>query len=247
MLKDLGKDGSATEYNAPSPYTRRMWAGGSIQWSNNNSLKIGDDVTQIVTIPKVEFKKDMIFVNQQLLIYPGIRSNSQSSKKNDDSWSIKEIRTHVFRKEPTFNTVHQIASSEKSTYSQKSSRTIQPIHSFKYIPDSTLLFLYSALTNNPHKVHYDYEWTIKEEGHEKPLVHGPLTATLLVELAGQLKPDKKIKEFKYRATNPMTIDREIRLSASRSTSKEGPLDTSTFELIAEQSSKIGMKAFASFH
>ncbi|WWC85162.1 uncharacterized protein L201_000019 [Kwoniella dendrophila CBS 6074] len=288
MLKDLGLDGSFTEYNAPFPYTRRMWAGGSINWSKDNTLKIGDDVTQITTIPKIEFKKDMIFVNQQLKIYSGVKKteDDQNKDQDEDEWSIKEIRTHVFRKpsesaakvklKPTLSTSDESSTTEKETKSlenvekgapnferndrskmkdkapvskseyesELSDTSIQ----FEYLPNSTLLFLYSALTNNPHKIHYDLEWTQQREGHSKPLVHGPLNATLLIELSNKfgLNRQKQLKEFQYRAVNPMTIDKEIRLSGNWTDNNKDNKE-SLLELNAAQSGKIGMKATATYY
>ncbi|WVQ70459.1 uncharacterized protein L199_008686 [Kwoniella botswanensis] len=237
ILRDLGLDGTSTEYNAPLPYTRRMWAGGSIEWSAlNRSLKVGEKVTQIVNVPKVEFKKDMVFVNQQLRIYPGTFSDQEDY--DEDGWSIREIRTHVFRKEPTTTTPAPVRPAP--TPSEGSGNILNRDNSdvtFTYTPSSPLLFFYSALTYNPHKVHYDHPWTINQEGHPKPLVHGPLTATLLVELANLNKPSgKRLKMFKYRATSPMIIDDEIELIGNNTENGEG------MELVAVQNGKIGMKA-----
>lgn len=111
-------------------------------------------------------------------------------------------------------------------------------YQFYYTPTSPLLFLYSALTHNPHKIHYDQDWSVAKEGQRGPLVHGPLTATLLVELAGQVE-GKKLKEFNYRATSPMLLDEEIRMTGRWS---EGGVLT----LEAKQGTKVGMKATASF-
>lgn len=69
-------------------------------------------------------------------------------------------------------------------------------------------------------------------------MHGPLTATLLVELAGQVE-GKNLKEFSYRATSPMLLDEEIRMTGRWS---EGGVLT----LEAKQGTKVGMKATASF-
>ncbi|OCF72224.1 hypothetical protein I204_07489 [Kwoniella mangroviensis CBS 8886] len=239
MLRDLGSDGTSTEYNAPPPYTRRMWAGGSIEWSAlNRSLRVGEKVTQIVNVPKVEFKMDMVFVNQQLRIYPGTLSDLGGF--DEESWSIREIRTHVFRKGPTTTTTTSTPVRPASTPSEDRDSIVSSDNSdvtFTHTPSSPLLFFYSALTYNPHKVHYDHPWTINQEGHPRPLVHGPLTATLLVELANLNKPSgKRLKMFRYRATSPRIIDDEIKLIGNTTENGEG------MELMAVQNGNIGMKA-----
>lgn len=86
--------------------------------------------------------------------------------------------------------------------------------SFKFTPSPPLLFRYSALTFNPHRIHYDNHWTQEVEGHPALLMHGPLTATLLVEIAGQAATSrgKTLQNFRYRATNPLYVSQEVRLS-----------------------------------
>ena len=105
---ELGRDGSSTvrlpnpfpryrrvlmlkqEYNAPSPFLRRMWAGGSMIWNDKvPSLKIGETVTQAVRIADVEYKKGMVFVHQQRDIH--------TTEVEEGRWAVRETRTHVFR------------------------------------------------------------------------------------------------------------------------------------------------------
>jgi hydroxyacyl-ACP dehydratase HTD2-like protein with hotdog domain len=121
-----------------------------------------------------------------------------------------------------------------------SSRT--PTHSASYIPTAPLLFRYSALTYNAHRIHYDRDWCKTVEGHPDLVVHGPLTATLLVELAEKIARDcgKQLRRFKYRATSPMYVDKEIRMDAM---CDEGQ---SQLEMAAVQDGRVGMKATAMF-
>ncbi|WVQ77957.1 hypothetical protein IAT38_000037 [Cryptococcus sp. DSM 104549] len=232
MMRELGPDGSSTELNAPPPFSRRMWAGGSMTWSGV-SLAVGEPVTQALSVPRVELKKDMVFVYQRRVLYPGVKDIDDG-----EGWAVQETRTHVFRplqeapaaltkkKDPTTPTSPTTSTSPPAPYS------------FTYLPTSPLLFLYSALTHNPHKVHYDKDWTVKREGHRAPLVHGPLTATLLVELAGQVK-GRKLKVFEYRATSPMVVDEEIALTGRWE--KDGAL-----KLEATQGGAVGMRATARY-
>jgi 3-methylfumaryl-CoA hydratase len=76
------------------------------------------------------------------------------------------------------------------------------------------------------------------EGHPDLVVHGPLTSTLLVELASKMAQDcgKFLSQFDYRATNPMYVDIPITLKAKEN---DGRVD-----MVAEQDGRIGMKATA---
>jgi 3-methylfumaryl-CoA hydratase len=69
-------------------------------------------------------------------------------------------------------------------------------------PDPVLLFRYSALTFNGHRIHYDRSYVTQEEGYPGLIVHGPLIATLLVDLIRQNNPGKKLKRFEFRAIRP---------------------------------------------
>lgn len=115
----------------------------------------------------------------------------------------------------------------------------KPTYTFAYTPSSPLLFRYSALTFNGHKIHYDRDWVRDVEGHPDLVVHGPLTSTLLTELAATIATDKgrTLERFDYRATSPMYVDREVTLIAGED--KEGRV-----ELVAEQEGVVGMKATA---
>jgi hypothetical protein len=68
-----------------------MWAGGSFHFNRSKQLTIGSIVTESTHVPKVEIKKDMLFVHQEKKLYGG------QGEFAPDDWAVKEIRTHVFR------------------------------------------------------------------------------------------------------------------------------------------------------
>jgi 3-methylfumaryl-CoA hydratase len=70
------------------------------------------------------------------------------------------------------------------------------------VPDDVLLFRYSALTFNGHRIHYDRRYVTEVEGYPGLIVHGPLIATLLVDLLRWQKPDAVLKKFEFRAMRP---------------------------------------------
>jgi hydroxyacyl-ACP dehydratase HTD2-like protein with hotdog domain len=117
---------------------------------------------------------------------------------------------------------------------------------FTYTPTSPLLFRYSALTFNAHKIHYDRDWVRNVEGHPDLVVHGPLTATLLVELASIVarKMGKALRNFEYRATKGMYVGRQVAMRATFTEAQSDPYGSITLNLAAEQSGAVGMKATA---
>lgn len=70
-------------------------------------------------------------------------------------------------------------------------------------PDSRLLFRFSALTFNAHRIHYDREYARNEEGYPGLVVHGPLTAVLLMHLAASLRPNAPLTRFSFRGLAPI--------------------------------------------
>jgi hydroxyacyl-ACP dehydratase HTD2-like protein with hotdog domain len=118
-----------------------------------------------------------------------------------------------------------------------------PSHTFTYTPTAPLLFRYSALTYNAHRIHYDRDWCKSVENHPDLVVHGPLTATLLVELAERVALDtgRHLRRFEYRATSPMYVDREILMEATPMEGQEGKV-----EMTAKQEGRVGMRAVATF-
>ena len=121
--------------------------------------------------------------------------------------------------------------------------TPSPTHSFVYTPTAPLLFRFSALTYNAHRIHYDRNWCQTVENHPDLVVHGPLTATLLVELAESVGKEigRSLVGFEYRATSPMYVDKEIKLEAVVPDIKGEGMKVN---MSAEQDGRVGMKAVA---
>lgn len=130
--------------------------------------------------------------------------------------------------------------------------TLQPAEppydiSFTYTPSLPLLFRFSALTFNAHRLHYDAIWAREREGHSSspyggPVVHGPLSALVGVELVERWIREssegrgKVMREFEYRATSPMYVDREIEVV--------GKVEGGKMKLWVVQDEKVGMVATA---
>jgi len=70
------------------------------------------------------------------------------------------------------------------------------------VPDAVLLFRYSALTFNGHRIHYDRRYVTEVEGYPGLIVHGPLIATLLLDLLQREMPDAELASFRFKAVRP---------------------------------------------
>lgn len=181
---ELGPDGHAPRGNflPPVPLPRRMWAGGRLSFLA--PVEIGSAFNRQSTIKAVEIKRgksgDMVFVTVEHAIL------------NAHGTALIEEHDIVYRDVPqgTRQTQPRLAPSD-GTWSEV-------VH-----PDPTLLFRYSALTFNGHRIHYDLAYATEAEGYPGLVVHGPLIATLLLELAQRNMPGVRIKSFSFRAVSPL--------------------------------------------
>jgi 3-methylfumaryl-CoA hydratase len=109
----------------------------------------------------------------------------------------------------------------------------------KVIPNSTQLFRYSALTFNGHRIHYDLDFCRHQEGYPGLVFHGPLTATLLLQLASENNPGKAIAAYEFRAYSPLFDNTPFTLN--------GKMDGANAEMWASNlDGRLAMKATVSF-
>jgi 3-methylfumaryl-CoA hydratase len=83
------------------------------------------------------------------------------------------------------------------------------------IPDEVLLFRYSALTFNGHRIHYDRKYVTETEGYPGLVVHGPLIATLLMDLLRRHAPDAEVATFRFKAVRPIFDRHPMSLNGQR--------------------------------
>ncbi|KAF5381102.1 hypothetical protein D9615_003989 [Tricholomella constricta] len=191
----LRDDGTDADFSPPEPFTQRMWAGGKITWDPGNPLIIGKKATATWGIDAVEKKgfgdpqkNPMVFVNQRIDI-------AMAGKARP---SISEERSHVY--------IANSANTKKIVREVKDIPTTCDF-SFSYKPSLATLFRFSALMFNAHSIHLDLDFTQKKEGYPERLVHGPLTALMLLETAIFHNPGLQLKSFEYRARNPIFVNR----------------------------------------
>ncbi len=89
-------------------------------------------------------------------------------------------------------------------------------HRETHVADPVLLFRYSALTFNSHRIHYDRDYVTKAEGYPGLLLHGPMQAALLVEMAAKLRGGRAPQKFSYRGVQPLFDGAEFSVNANES-------------------------------
>jgi 3-methylfumaryl-CoA hydratase len=183
----LGADGHAQRggFLPPVPLPRRMWAGGRLQWRSSNPLAVGDAVQRVSRIVSVAHKAgrtgDLVFVLVKHEVH------------NSKGLALTEEHDIVYRANPQAGDA--VPSPQPAA---KDAAWSMQIH-----PDDVLLFRYSALTFNGHRIHYDRRYVTEVEGYPGLIVHGPLIATMLLDLLRRNLPQAQVTGFEFRAVRPV--------------------------------------------
>jgi len=182
---ELGLEGHSTKggFLPPVPLPRRMWAGGRFEFQR--PLRVGDSYTRTSRLVSVQRKEGrtgpLVFVIARHEI--GDAAGLALVEEQDLVY-----RDHPKPGDPT----------PASQLAPKNARWERAIR-----PDDVLLFRYSALTFNAHRIHYDWRYATQVEGYPGLVVHGPLIATLLLDLLRRNMPEAKVTRFAFRAMSPL--------------------------------------------
>ncbi len=182
---ELGPDGHARRGGFLPPVTlpRRMWAGSRVRFAA--PLRVGDRVEQVSTIERVEEKKG----RAGTLVFVTVRHLASGPL----GLAVEEEQDIVYREAPPPG-APAAATPVEPAPAGEFRREIRP--------DPVLLFRYSALTFNGHRIHYDHPYVTSVEGYPGLIVHGPLLATLLLDLARRQHPGKEVERFRFKAIRP---------------------------------------------
>lgn len=184
LASQLGADGH-TQLGIsmpPFPLPRRMWAGGLIEW--HSPLLLGSDATKESKILNITEKEG----RTGSLIFATVEHRVSQNQK----LCIREEHNIVYRE-----AAKQSATVEPEAADQGSD------FQANWKPTEVTLFRYSALTFNSHRIHYDLDYTRDVEGYPGLVIHGPLLATLMLDLAkANARP---VNKFEYRAKSPVTL------------------------------------------
>lgn len=199
----LGDDGHPRRggFLPPIELPRRMWAGSRITYLAD--LPIGCEATRRSRIVKVENKVG----KRGSLWFVTVEHTTLC----DGVPCIVEEQDIVYREAPPPGAA--AAAPEQYEGQARWSREVQP--------DTTLLFRYSALTFNGHRIHYDQTYARNEEGYPDLVVHGPLTATLLQQLALEYGEGRPLASFMFRGVSPLFVTRAFRIEGH--TQEDGTL------------------------
>ena len=183
---DIGPDGHPKRgsFLPPVQLPRRMWAGS--QFSFHKPLRIGDAITRVSTIDNVTEKSG----RSGPLVF--VRVHHAINRQGDADPAITEFHDIVYRDAPKPGDA--TAPPKPAPGSAAWERECDP--------DAVLLFRYSALTFNGHRIHYDRRYVTDVEGYPGLVVHGPLIATLLLDLLRERRPDVDVASFEFRALRP---------------------------------------------
>ncbi|MGI9513827.1 MAG: FAS1-like dehydratase domain-containing protein [Anderseniella sp.] len=192
-LSGIGRDGHQAlgEFLPPITLPRRMWASGDLKITR--PLSIGETVDKTSTILSVEEKQGR--TGQLVFVRVG------HEFAGDRGGSMHEEHQIVYREAPALGAVPPKPVLPPDTPDASITLTASPVQ----------LFRYSAITFNSHRIHYDVDFCRDEEGYDGLIIHGPLTATLLMDLACRQAPGKQLATFSFRALSPLTHIHEFSL------------------------------------
>ncbi len=182
---ELSPDGHAKlgGFLPPVPLPRRMWAGGRFQF--HRPLRVGETYTRTSRIADVHEKKG----RTGTLVFVVARHEIE----NADGIALIEEQDLVYRAHAKPG--DPAPAPQPAPADAVWERTVQP--------DDVLLFRYSALTFNGHRIHYDRRYATETEGYPGLVVHGPLIATLLLDLLRRHMPAADVTRFEFRAVSPL--------------------------------------------
>jgi 3-methylfumaryl-CoA hydratase len=191
----LGPDGHPARggFLPPVPLPRRMWAGGEVQFID--PLRVGDLATRVSRISDVTLKSG----STGQLCFVAVEHNVTTPR----GLAIRERQDLVYRD----------VSGAPAAPAKAPPPPPTAEHRETHVSDPVLLFRYSALTFNGHRIHYDRDYVTKVEGYPGLIFHGPLQAALLVEFAVRLK-GKVPAKFSYRGVQPLFEGSEFSVNAN---------------------------------
>ncbi len=221
-LRDTAEDGHPKrgDFLPPIDLPRRMWAGTKATY--HKPIHVGENISNVTTIesvtPKVGKTGQLVF----------LKLKNEISGEN--GIATTELQDVVYREE-----ARPGAAAPEPPPPPGEALWRRTIH-----PSSVLLFRYSALTMNSHRIHYDRTYVTEVEKYPGLLVHGPLTFTLLLDLFRRENADKILKSFSVRAVSPIYDTHDFVVEGA----PDGDDDATLWALNHE--GRLAMSAKASF-
>jgi len=223
-MRSLGPDGHPTrgDFLPAVPLPRRMWAGGKLQLVD--PIRVGERTTHLSRIEEVKLKDG----RTGSLCFVTISHRVSTNR----GLVIEERQDIVYR-----GAEQPAPASPQARRAAPEAPWRQAEWSQRLVADPVLLFRYSALTFNAHRIHYDRNYATVEEGYPGLVVHGPLQATLLVTLAGALRGMPRT--FDFRGISPLCDGAEFTVNAA-------PTETGLDLWVADSAGRATMTASATW-
>ncbi|WP_144904170.1 hypothetical protein [Novosphingobium taihuense] len=190
------RDERPDSFLPPVPLPRRMWASSKVEF-----------LAPLTLLARVERLSTVMAISEKSgssghLVFVDIAHETRC----EGELAVREMQTIVYRDaaaagSPAVPPPPADTSFEPSPWSAHRS----------IVPDERLLFRFSALTFNSHRIHYDLPYATQEEGYRGLVVHGPLTATLLLDLAQAELGDNALKGFAFRGLSPAICNEPLHL------------------------------------
>jgi 3-methylfumaryl-CoA hydratase len=161
-----------------------MWAGSQFEF--RSPIRVGDRVARTSTIDDVSSKDG----RSGRLVFVKVRHELRCNDASEPA--LVELHDIVYRE----------AQRPGDVAPPPQAAPVGPAWRREIVPDDVLLFRYSALTFNGHRIHYDRRYVTEVEGYPGLIVHGPLIATLLMDLLRREQPGADVASFRFKAVRP---------------------------------------------
>jgi 3-methylfumaryl-CoA hydratase len=181
------RDDSGAGFLPPIPLPRRMWAASAVEFLQ--PLIVGEPVTRISRVQSVSEKAG----GSGQLVFVDVAHETSGPR----GLAVREVQSLVYRDAAPAGAPPAPPPLGDAMFDPAD----WPIHR-ALTPTTPLLFRYSALTFNSHRIHYDAPYAIEAENYRGLVVHGPLTASLLLDLARRELGDNTLKSFAFRGLSP---------------------------------------------
>ena len=190
------RDDSIESFLPPVPLPRRMWASSKVEFLK--PLRVGEAVTRNSRVQTITEKSG----GSGQLVFVDVAHETFG----ESGLSVREVQSIVYRESAGPDAALSPSKAEQGHVDLKGWSSHHMV-----MPSEPLLFRFSALTFNSHRIHYDLPYAQGEERYRGLVVHGPLTATLLLDLARREFGDNALTHFTYRGLSPAICGEALHL------------------------------------
>ena len=204
------RDDRPDSFLPPVPLPRRMWASSTVEFLQ--PLRVGEAISRLSRVRSVTAKSG----GSGELVFVEIGHETSGS----GGLAVREVQTVVYRAPAPAGTPPAPPPPGEGRFDPAGWSAQRSL-----TPSEPLLFRYSALTFNSHRIHYDLPYARDVENYRGLVVHGPLTASLLLDLARREQGDNALRHFAFRGVSPAICGELLHLALRRG---EGGIELGAF-------------------